>query len=100
MAVLHGHTDRVELLIPLSDPKADNSKALFLAVINEYTDCIDLLWPVSDVAIVLQELKKEYGDDWSELEERYLEDLAEQQNLTLSHEVGLNLGVPGRKNKI
>jgi hypothetical protein len=84
----------------VSDPKADNSKALFLALSRGHTECVELLWPLSDVAIVLKDLKNEHGDHWRDLEERHLADLAKQQNLTLSNELGVDLGVPGRKNKI
>ena len=47
-AVLNGHSKCIKLLIPVSDPKADNSQALSLAARNGYADCVKLLIPVSD----------------------------------------------------
>lgn len=47
-AAYNGHADILELLIPLSDPKANNSEALRWAAQWGHTDCVILLLPVSD----------------------------------------------------
>jgi hypothetical protein len=48
LAARMGHPDCVELLIPVSDPKADNSSALRVAAENGHLACVELLLPVSD----------------------------------------------------
>lgn len=47
-AVKQQSVDNVRRLIPISDPKADNSYALRLAVGNGHIQCVELLIPVSD----------------------------------------------------
>lgn len=47
-AALNGHTEIVERLIPISDPKTNNSKALQNAAKNGHLECVRLLIPVSD----------------------------------------------------
>lgn len=44
----NGRAQCVKLLIPLSDPTADESVALFEAARNGHADCVKLLIPVSD----------------------------------------------------
>lgn len=50
-AAQNGHTEIVELLIPVSDPKADESRALWAASRFGHKDVIQLLIPVSDPKI-------------------------------------------------
>ena len=47
-AAENGHTDVIKLLIPISNPKDDNSKLLRLAARYGHTDVVKLLIPVSD----------------------------------------------------
>ena len=47
-AAKHGHAECVELLIPVSNPNANNSGALGWAVHNGHAECVKLLIPVSD----------------------------------------------------
>ena len=47
-ATNHGHVECVRLLIPVSDPKALDSRALLWAAENGYTECAQLLIPASD----------------------------------------------------
>lgn len=53
-AVENGHTDIVELLIPVSNPKALESTALFFAINKNNKDLIELLIPVSDYPLLIQ----------------------------------------------
>ena len=48
LAAEHGHTECVRLLIPVSDPKADQCVALWTAADKGHTECVRLLIPVSD----------------------------------------------------
>jgi len=48
MAANNGHVQCVELLIPVSNPKALGSKALGWAAENGHWECVELLIPVSD----------------------------------------------------
>lgn len=52
-AALHGHLQIVEMLIPLSDPKSNDSKALRDAVVGKQTQCVEVLLDVSDTQKVL-----------------------------------------------
>ena len=47
-AAFDGHIKCVKLLIPVSDPKTHNSAALQMAARNGHTQCVQLLIPVSD----------------------------------------------------
>lgn len=47
-AARYGYTQCVELLIPVSDPKAGNNEALRWGAMNGHTQCVELLIPVSD----------------------------------------------------
>lgn len=53
-AALLEHKQIVELLIPVSDPKALESAALFWAINKRNKDLIDLLIPVSDYHLLIQ----------------------------------------------
>lgn len=44
----HGNTDEVRRLIPISDPKFNDSQALIWAAAYGHTECVRLLIPVSD----------------------------------------------------
>ncbi|WP_447896642.1 ankyrin repeat domain-containing protein [Stenotrophomonas acidaminiphila] len=48
IAAMNGHLECVKALIPVSDPKADESEALKLAAERGHADCVELLIPVSD----------------------------------------------------
>lgn len=48
MAAQNGHIECVELLIPVSDPKAKDSYALRWAAQNGHVQCVELLVPISD----------------------------------------------------
>ena len=48
-AVKNGDFETVKLLLPVSDPKTNNSLALQYAVQNGYTDIVELLIPVSNL---------------------------------------------------
>ena len=48
MAASKGHTECVELLIPVSNPKIDNSYPLRIAIVYGHTDCALLLIPFSE----------------------------------------------------
>lgn len=56
----NGHFSEVQRLIPISNPKANNSLALTRAVVNEHIDIVKLLIPVSDYHLVLKNLIKKY----------------------------------------
>lgn len=47
-AARNGRAECLGVLIPLSDPKADNSRALSWAARKGHLECLDLLIPVSD----------------------------------------------------
>ena len=47
-ATIGGHAECVEMLIPLSQPKAQNSRALELAAQYGHAECVKVLIPVSD----------------------------------------------------
>ena len=47
-AARDGQTDEVRRLIPISDPKYDDSAALYWAAAKGHTECVRLLVPVSD----------------------------------------------------
>lgn len=47
-AALKGDAKEVARLIPISDPKAEDSYALYLAVRGDFEECVRLLIPVSD----------------------------------------------------
>ena len=47
-AARKGHKEIVELLLPLSDPKAKNSEALREAAMNGHKEIVELLIPVAD----------------------------------------------------
>lgn len=49
-----GHVDSLRLLIPLADPKDRNSKALAQAVLHGHSECVDLLFDISDPQVVLK----------------------------------------------
>ena len=51
-AAENGHYKCVKLLIPVSDPKADDSAALIYAAENVHYECVKLLIPVSDLVNV------------------------------------------------
>ena len=51
-AVHNGHAECVKLLIPVSDPKVLDSEALRWAAHNGHTECVKLLIPVSDLKVV------------------------------------------------
>ena len=51
-----GHLEIVELLLPMSDPKADESSPLFWAVLNGQVEIVKMLIPVSDIGVVRAEL--------------------------------------------
>lgn len=55
-AAHNGHKDIVELLIPVSNPKAKNSYALQWAAEKGHKEIVELLIPVSDYHIVLQSM--------------------------------------------
>ena len=44
----HGHTDEVRRLIPISNPKFNDSQALIWAAAHGHTECVELLIPVSN----------------------------------------------------
>ena len=48
ISAVNGHTECVKLLIPLSNPKTNDSEALRLASSSGHTECVKLLIPVSD----------------------------------------------------
>ena len=48
LAAANGHKEIVELLIPLSDPKAWESQALRWAALNGHKEIVELLIPISD----------------------------------------------------
>lgn len=48
VAARDGHTDKVRRLIPISDPKSNDSAALYWAAANGHAECVRLLAPVSD----------------------------------------------------
>lgn len=47
-AARDGQTDEVRRLIPISDPKSNDSAALYWAAANGHAECVELLVPVSD----------------------------------------------------
>ena len=51
-AAANGYKDIVELLIPVSDPKANKSEALYWAAYSGYREIVELIIPVSDPAVV------------------------------------------------
>lgn len=66
-AALNGYVQLVELLIPVSDPKSNDSKALKHAVMGKHPQCIELLLEVSDTQKVLAYFKQVFHhnpDNW------------------------------------
>ena len=55
-----GHAECVQLLIPVSNPCARNSRALSSAVVSGNQRCVDLLLPVSEPNAALDTLKNTY----------------------------------------
>jgi hypothetical protein len=49
MAAYNGHKEIVEMLLPVSDPKASHSRALQEAAKNGYKEVVEMLLPVSDL---------------------------------------------------
>ena len=62
LAAEHGHIDIVKLLLPVSDPKALNSEALFEAAVYQRIDIVQMLIPVSDYTMVLQNMLHDNED--------------------------------------
>lgn len=80
----NGHTECVRLLIPISNPKFNNSYSLHLAVLHSHTACIDLLVGVSDASLVLHNLQREHPTRcWQYLEEK----IAQHQHEMLNNEI-------------
>lgn len=52
VAACYGHAECVKLLIPVSAPKANDSNALHLAARSGQVDCVRLLLPVSDPKVL------------------------------------------------
>lgn len=66
----------LSFLIGITDPKADNSLALQWAVVHGFVPCIDLLYPVSDPRAALEQLKEDQPPrHWMELEMRIQRDI-------------------------
>lgn len=66
-AALEGHLQLVELLIPVSDPKSNDSKALKHAVMGKHHQCIEALLDVSNTQKVLAYFKQVFHhnpDNW------------------------------------
>jgi len=60
MAARYGRTQCVELLVPVSNPKAADNQALRWAIETGQNHCVELLCDVSDSAQVLASLKDFY----------------------------------------
>lgn len=50
----------VKQLLPLSNPKSNNSEALYQAVRCNHQNCVDLLYAVSDPNVVVERLKQDF----------------------------------------
>ena len=62
-----GNVECLQLLVPVCDPKASNSLALRCALYYQHTDCVVLLHPLSNVKTALKYLNAEYDDiDWGQ----------------------------------
>lgn len=87
-AVYYGHIECVKLLIPVSNPKEHNSRALCLAAENGRTECIELLYPVSDPKVAIKQLQHLYPDNYNKWGPLYEMVDAERVRNTLTAEVG------------
>lgn len=66
-AALYGYLQIVEMFIPLSDPKSNNSQALRYAVVGKQTQCVEVLLSVSDTQKVLAHFQQTFSstpDEW------------------------------------
>ena len=92
-AAKYGMTDCLSVLIPLVDPKINNSKALQWAVVMEQVECIELLYPISDPVAALNELKPKSREQiWLPLESRI-------QRETLLHATNDGRGVQSARKR-
>ena len=76
-AVYHGHLECVKWMLSVSDPKANNSNPLQVAVVQGHMDIFELLYPVSEAEVALSSLQKHSmfdADDWKILEDRIQKD--------------------------
>ena len=90
-AAFYGHTEIVKLLISVSDPKANDSEALRMAARNGHIECVKLLLPVSDCNHVIQQLQKE-NIDVTELKQCIEEYEALQQQERLNNTLVETIG--------
>lgn len=88
-AVLNNRLRIVMYLLPLSDPKYNNSKALQYAVEDKKFDIADMLYPLSDPQVVLDNMILELGLQPGDAALQYLEDRFENERVrkVLSSEV-------------
>ena len=60
MVAYNGEVGVLRVLMEVCDPKADNSEALYNAIVTSRKECIDLLLPVSDCEVVLEKLEHDH----------------------------------------
>ena len=93
----NGHLKCVKLLIPVSNPKANNSYALQAAVENGHTRCVELLYPVSDPVVALKQLQHDYPNDYNAWGQLQHMIDAERVRNTLNAEVGTTTVVKAQR---
>lgn len=88
-AVLHHHILLAMYLIPLCDPKGNNSQALQYAVEEKLFDIADVLYPLSDPQTALNCMRENWTLQHEDGHLQYLEDRIESERLkkVLSSEV-------------
>lgn len=86
-AAVFGHLDIVQFLLPLSDPKFNNSAALQSAVAQGQIECVDVLYPVSDPLRALHDLKEQYLNQPEVVFSLEARIEAEQLSAMLQHEI-------------
>lgn len=57
VAVSTNYVEGVKLLLPICDPRKNNSQCLQRAVLNDHMEIFELLYPLSDACVALRELR-------------------------------------------
>lgn len=77
VCVSHHNLEGIELLLPVSDLKANNSRPLQIAVEAKFLPLIDVLYPLSEPKKALKALQQRWPgrpEQWEELERRMAQD--------------------------
>lgn len=68
VAVSQNYVEGVKLLLPICDPRKNNSHCLQRAVLNDHMEIFELLYPVSDAQVALKQLQS--SDQFDEQPDR------------------------------